>query len=451
MSVKPVTVNISIDSSGVSRAGFGTLLYLSQTAGWTERVRSYSKSSGVLADFPIATAPENLVANAHFGQNPHPTKMKIGRCALAHTKVITIKVLTAVDNHDYTVVVYGTGVTTTTCTYTSDGTCLVAEVSAGLKALIDLVVGSNFGCVDNAVDTLTNTASAAGNWFEVEVAQGNLTELEYYQTHVDAGVATDLAAILNEDNDFYFVYSAFNSNAVATAIATWCEANGKVYIGDLAETEAFTTAAGNSDTADDLATASRANTACLIHPWLHEMPGAAWVGDVAWKAAGLENWANRTISGVSAVAYTDTQIANILARNASFYTTINGRSRTWKGQTAEGGGGGWLDIRRGVDALRNAIVLAVDAITSGEDKLGFDDEGGAALESSIRGILIEFASPARRVLRDDGNLTVSVPLVADLPDTSIEARNWTGITFGGNLVGAVNEVNPINGTLAVAS
>lgn len=440
-----VTVNITVDSSGRSKEGFGIGMYLSQTAAWAERVREYTSLSGVSDDF-ATTSPEYLAAQAYFAQNPHPKKFKIGRCALPQTKKIEIQVLTAISDHDYTVVVYGEGVTTTTCTYTSDSSATKAEISAGLKALIDAVVGINFTCVDDLTDKLTNTGSAAGDWFSIEVAQANLTELEYYETHTDAGVATDLAAINNEDSDWFFVLNAFNSADVAAAIAAWVDSNNKAFICDLAETEMATTAAGNGDTADAMATAARTNTSNLFHPWLHEMAAPAWVGDVAWKAAGSENWANRTLSGVTAAVLTDTQKANILARNASYYTSINGRNRTWKGQTAAGSGADWMDTVRFKEWLRDTIIRLVDDATSGDDKLAFTDQGGAAIEGAIWAALQ--MGVANGGLVDDDTLTVFVPKAADISAADKSARKWPGITFAGTLATPVNEAT-INGTVTV--
>jgi len=75
-----VQVNVSTQSPGVTRAGFGVPLILSQTASWTEHSRSYTSLTGVAADFPAGT-PEYSAASKVFSQNPRPAKLRIGRAS----------------------------------------------------------------------------------------------------------------------------------------------------------------------------------------------------------------------------------------------------------------------------------------------------------------------------------------------------------------------------------
>lgn len=436
-----VNLAITVDSSGISRAGFGTPMILSHTASWVERVRSYTSLSAVADDF-ATDSPEYLQATAVFAQNPHVTTIKIGRCALPATKKTTWQVLTALNGQDYTLVVKGEGVTATTCTHPSTSTTK-SDITAAMKVLLDAVTGKNYTVTDDTVDTLTITGSAAGEWFTMEVDDDNLTLVRVEDTHADSGAATDLAAILVEDSDWYFIVNHFNSNAYALAVATWTESNGKLFVCDVQESAAVQTAAGNSDTLDDLATATRARTAGIWHPRGSEMVAAAWIGDTAWIDAGGETWKFRTLSGVTVTSLTSTQRGYLTARNANFYETVAGRNQMSEGTTADGD---YIDVQRFIDWLQDDMSKGIFGALANAAKVPFTDPGvgvivNQAWASLRRGI-------KRGGLAESPEPTVSAPKVADVSSTNKTARTLPDVTFSATLAGAIHKVN-INGTVTV--
>lgn len=264
-----VTISLTNDSVGLKRLGFGVPIILSHTAGWVERVRTYTDLAGVASDFPSTTSPEYLGAQAIFYQSPTVKKLKIGRAALAPTQVYAITP-TAQNSATYTVTVKGDGVTPTVCTYVADTSATVSEITAALDTLISAVVGNNYAVVDSG-SALTITADAAGEWFSLEVNNPALLKIE--QTHVDPGVATDLGAIQLEDDDWYFLLTNFNSNAYVPAADAWINAQKKQYVFDVNESDAVT----NSDTLDDIKTLLRPRTPDIYHPSPADMNTAAWV------------------------------------------------------------------------------------------------------------------------------------------------------------------------------
>lgn len=80
-----VNVVVTTQNPGVTAAGFGVPLIVSQNAGWVERTRVYTKASDVLADFAAST-PEYNAASKIFAQSPAPTRIRIGR---ANTSPVT--------------------------------------------------------------------------------------------------------------------------------------------------------------------------------------------------------------------------------------------------------------------------------------------------------------------------------------------------------------------------
>jgi len=86
-----IEINISRETRGVSRQGFGTPLFIGSTAGVlsaTDRVRTYSSAEAVLNDF-TETDPEYIAALRFFGQELEPTYIKIGFHDTSATETIT--------------------------------------------------------------------------------------------------------------------------------------------------------------------------------------------------------------------------------------------------------------------------------------------------------------------------------------------------------------------------
>ena len=75
-----VNVTVNVSPTAAATRGFGTLLIIGDSTiiSPTERVRTYSNLTGVLADFVI-TSPEYLAAQVFFAQIPTPSTLMIGR------------------------------------------------------------------------------------------------------------------------------------------------------------------------------------------------------------------------------------------------------------------------------------------------------------------------------------------------------------------------------------
>lgn len=434
-----VSISISQDSSGLARIGFGIPLIISHTAAWAERVRSYTSLAGVAADFAVTTSPEYLAAQALFSQSPHPKTIKIGRASLAPTQICRLTP-TAQNSTVYSVTVGGEGFTTTTVSYTSDATATVAEICTGLTSVINGIASNNYLASDDTTH-ITITGDAAGDWFSVEVASPDLLKNE--QLHADPGIATDLAAIALEDDDWYCLLTNFNSNAMVLAADAWIQTQKKIYVFDVAESDAVTTAAGNSDTLDDIATLNRARTAGVYHPSPLEMCAASWAGRCLPLEPGSITWKFKTLSGVSATTLTSTHRSNLIARDANFYESVAGRSIMSEGTTADGD---FIDVQRGLDWIEDDMTARVFTALSGADKVPFTDPGVAVVESEMLATLRDAVN--RGILAADPEPAVTVPAVADVSASDKASRTLPDMTFTGTLAGAIHKAN-ITGVVSV--
>lgn len=431
-----VTLTITQNTVGITRAGFGVPLVLSATAAWVERIRYYNDLAGVAADFAVTTSAEYLAAQALFSQNPAPARIAIGRSALAPTLVAQLSAVTPTGNaaHVYKVTVKGKGVTTTTVTYTADGTPTDAEYAAAMVTALNGVAGKNYTAA-GASSPITITATAPGDWFSIEV--GDLSTQKVKYTHVDPGVATDLAAIQLAQADWYALITLYNSKPYSIAAAAWVESNSKIYLCESCDSESCTTAAGNADLLDTIKTNAYTRTLGGYHPSPADMFLAALAGKCLPYEPGAVTFFGKNLAGVAPVALTPTHRQNLVDRRATSYETVAGLNITFGGMVGSSVTG-YLDIRRDLDWLTDDMTKEVFGVLAANPKVPFDDIGIALVESAVRASLIRATD--KGILAASPKYTISVPKAINVSSGNKAARNLPDVKFAGTLTGAIHKV-----------
>ena len=286
------------------------------------------------------------------------------------------------------------------------------------------------------------TGSAPGNWFSLEVVDPAYLTCE--QTHVDPGVATDLAAIQIENDDWYAIYTLYNSAAYVEAVAAYIETQKKIYIVDVPDTKAETLAVGGggTDVADVLHTDAYTRTALAYHPRPASMIAAAWLGRMLPIDPGSDNWKFKTLAGVAPVKSTATYRTNLRNKKANSYQTIAGRNITWEGTCASGE---FIDVTRGLDWIDDDMTKAVFGVLVEASKVPMSDEGIALVENEIRGSLGR--AVAMGILLA-GSIDIKVEALKDVPDNDQSLRILPNITWTAKFAQSINKVT-INGTVSV--
>jgi hypothetical protein len=432
-----VTVTISKNAAGVTRVGFGTLCVLSQTAAFAERIRSYSNDAAVAVDFANSRSPERRASAVHFGQGTSPKKLKIGRRANKSTLIYQFSVVTVRNLYTYQLAVTGDAFDRTVVSFTSDGTATDPEIIAGLVIALNAVVSKNYTAT-GAASPGSMTASVAGGWFSVEVI--NPDDLKVVMTHADPGVTADVTAIALADADFYMVYNFTNASAEGTALATWTEANKRIFMCDGCETDTINTAAaGGTDLFKTLNTAARARTYTFWHHRLDQMPGAGLAGRCLPLDPGTEAWHDKTIASVDPTGFmTDTHRANIVARKANGYEPVAGIGVTFQGTMTDGS---FLDITRLLDAFAQDASLSIFTAKVNSNKIGYDNPGIRKIANEFRGSINRFAGPTQGFNAD--TIQVVVPRSEDIPAGGADrtARILNGISGFVQATGAIAVVN----------
>lgn len=433
-----ISVLISRNSVGPTLQNFDTALILTPNAWATaERTRTYSDLAAVAVDFPTTTSAEYRAANALFAQNPAPQKVKFGKLLLKPTLVYTLSAVTPTANVSYTysVRVRGKGITDTTVTFASDASPTDAEYASGMVTALNAVASKNYTAA-GASSPITITATAAGDWFTIEPVDP--TTQTVTMTHVDPGVATDLAAIKLADPGFYMIYNMFNSAAMGTAIAAWAEANGRYFMADTCDMKTITTAVTNGEFADAMKTLAYTRTACQYHDYPSQMIGCALMAKCMTLLPGTESWEGKTLTGITPSALTDTHRANLIARYCNGYESVAGIGITFDGRSASGD---FIDSIRGIDAFSDDAQKAIFTAKLNSSKIGMNDPGIAKVENELRGSLQRFTVDADGIGLFNTGWSITVPKASAISSTDRGTRTLNGIKAYAQLAGAAHRIN----------
>ena len=423
-----VQVTITTQTATVTRAGYGTPLVLAYHTNWPERVRSYNAATALtdmVTDGFATTDSAYLQVQAVMSQNPRPPTVKVGR--LAETPVAqSVKCTpTAVNEAVYTVTIDGTAFE-----YTSDATATVAEITAGLETIIN--AGSVAVTATDQTTYLDLDADVAGTYHAIVLAcDAGTRQWERNDETTDPGYATDLAAIVLEDNDWYGLSIEAQDAAAITSVAAWAETNRKLFCPTSGDTDILDS--GSTDIASTENALSHAYTAIFYSDAPSQYAGAAAMGALFPFDPGSETWAYKTLSGVSVVSISSTEFSNATGKYCNLYTSISGRGVTYPGQTASGE---FIDITRFVDWLRTNIQADVYTALVNSRKVPYTAGGIAVIEAAIKGVLL--LGIARGGLAADPEPIVETPDVADVSTSDKAARILRDVTFGATLAGAIH-------------
>jgi hypothetical protein len=130
------------------------------------------------------------------------------------------------------------------------------------------------------------------------------------QTHVDPGIAADIADILLADSELVLVRHELQQLGDGDRRRA-CNRGGRQGLRpDVVDAPSENTVAiGGGDVGDQLRALGLARTAPLYHRKPNEMMGAALAGLLAPKKAGSWTAAYKPLAGVTADVFTATQIA----------------------------------------------------------------------------------------------------------------------------------------------
>lgn len=437
------TINIALQTAGITTEGFGTPLFITSSRYFPERVRTYGSLLEAAEDLPTTSAAYKALTG-FFSNTPSVSAVKIGR------READLDLVVATPSTSASLTFYANdGTTTYPLTISITGSVDASAVATAIAAAIEgdsdigpLVVASA------SSGTVSIDVAGAAYSFWVKNLSSNLSE-----TYSSIETASEvMSAISEEDNDFYFVTAEDHTQAFVLALAADVEARTKLYFTSSQESASLGVynAGASTDTLGKLRDLGLFRTKGMFSDTANTTyPECAYVGYNAPFLAGSVTWTNLNIAlpaakdPVTGFTLSTTQKSNLDNRNAAFVEIKGGLNILRGGKVA---GGERVDIIRGRDNLDSDLDVAYTNLLVSQQgsKVPYNDEGITALEAVCSGVLTRYVT--RNFI--NSNFKVSFPRIDKVPTSDKQARQYNLGKFSAELTGAIEFVS-INGTLAL--
>lgn len=443
-----VNVDITLNTAGTTREGFGLPLFLASTDNFEERVRGYTSLTEVAEDFGEDTAAYKA-AKQLWSQTPKATQLYIGRRAMQYTVSIPDEVT---ESTDYSLTVAVGGGVSQPYRYTAQAEDTALIVLTQFKEQIE----ADPTIKDDVTINVTGTGSSA-TMIVTKSGDNDFVKVTSTTNTVSiAGItadtaATALAAIEKYSTDWYFISAEDRATQFVLAMASEIQARKKIFFTANSDVAALqgTELALASDVPAQLAKSMYTRTVCLWHHTAsHDYPEMAYVAYGAPYDAGSIAWGNAQLTGVEASLQpanqrplTSIQKSALDVRHCNFIDLDGGVPVVRRGITS---GGEWIDIIRGVDWLESDVKSSLRDLLINQKggKITYDDTGITRIRQVIE------TSLQRAVNRNFlSSYTVNVPKASQVALADKKARILKDVTFAGILAGAILDVN-LKGTVA---
>jgi hypothetical protein len=444
-----IEINISQQTQSVPQESFSIPLIIGPTnAGWSDYVHSYTNPSQMLSDGFLTSSPEYIYAQELMEQEVSPVIFYVGHRTTPVEQVDTFAVNTlAPSGHVYSFDLNGTPIAYTA----QNGDTQQAVLSALLTAIgvafptnppvSGVVTGSGSGAL------LTLTSTVAGQGVSYSLIDSDLTHVAVTPNN---GIVNDLLNIINENNSWYGIVLCSNSDADIEQLAAEVETLKKIFIA-VSQDGAIPTAS-TTDLASILKGKSYKRTG-LIYSVLSYNLGidAAWMGGQLPATPGSNNWAFKTLVGISPDTFTASQqtiligvpVSQLPGKNVNIYQTVGGVNVTEMGTMA---GGQYIDITIGIDWLEATIQNNIYEAFVQASKIPYTDKGTTVLMSAVQAALDQ--GVANGLIDGNSPITITAPLVQNVPASQRANRVAPTISFSCRLAGAFNAVI-VNGVVTV--
>jgi hypothetical protein len=443
-----VNVDITLNTAGTTREGFGLPLFLASTDNFEERIRGYTSLTEVAEDFDESTAAYKA-AKQLWSQTPKVTQLYIGRRTMQYTVSIPD---TVAEGSEYSLTVAIGGGVSQPFQYTakeSDTALIVlSEFKSQIEASPTIKDGVNVSVTGTGASATMIITKAGDNDF-VKVTSITATTSIAATTADTASAA--LASIETYSTDWYFISAEDRTQQFVLAMASEIQARKKIFFTANADVKALqgTELASATDVPAQLAKNKYTRTVCLWHHTSeYDYPEMAYIAYGAPYDAGSIAWGNAQLTGVAASLQpanqrplTSIQKSALDARHCNFIDLDGGVPVVRRGITS---GGEWIDIIRGVDWLESDLKTSLRDLLINQKggKITYDDTGITRIRQVIE------TSLQRAVNRNFlSSYTVNVPKASQVALADKKARILKDVTFAGILAGAILDVD-LKGTVA---
>lgn len=430
-----VDVQIALNTAGISKLGFSTMLI----AGWTpvmlDRVATVTSVDDML-EMGFAVDSEMYKATkAAFSQTPRPRQVKLGRLN-SNKYHVTTKL---VENDVYTVTFkwYDAdfNVVEKVASFKNTGTDKTAIIT-GLKAAVGAIVG-----LPNVV-TITDTDGLVITLGSTHVAVTTSKNLSI-DSVADGTIATGMIAIKATDNDFYGVVLASHDKQNVLDMAAYVETQTMLFGTSTDEAGAYAQAS-TDDVLSQLKNNEYYRTFCDVRKDASDYEESAKMARCFAIDPGGETWALKSLAGVKTDGWTETEYTTIKNKNGNTYEKVRNISVTQNGKVVAGE---WIDIIRFRDWLVEEIQTNVFTLLKNNDKVPYTDAGIAMVENVVRKALEDGQdrggiAPTEYDENNNENpgFVLTVPLASEITPTQKATRDLKDVKFTARMAGAIHTV-----------
>lgn len=242
-------------------------------------------------------------------------------------------------------------------------------------------------------------------------------------------------------NQWVFLVTDATTDADKEAIADYIEPLEKIYL--VSDSNAVTLTSATTDLASKLGVKNYNNTIVFyVKDTAAVAPEAALAGRFAPYTVGSITWNYKELVGLATASYTASEVANLKAKNVSFYTSIEGNDVVMGGTVPSGE---LISTIHGILWLKVRIREAVFGLLISKNKINYTNAGITLIEATLRDVLQTAVN--QEILTDESPITVTVPNALNLSSAKRATHVLSDIKFRARLAGAILYVNGIEGTV----
>ena len=425
-----VDVTISVQSSGISRQGFNSLMVVGSSAdfggGFTEHtVRKYTNYSSVSEDTDIVSGDLKNALQAAFAQSPAVPSVYVSRidtAAVAEVRKLTFDVDFNAGN---SIVVTLDGSALSADAFNTDQATTIADVASKITAQAD------YTAAVTAAKEITITKGTAGTAFTITAAitgGSAVTATPSVVTPAQAnGISSsDLSAIAANNNDWFGYTHVWKDAASALTAATFCSLNKKY--GFFRQND-FVNQNLNTQYATSWYTDTATNTGVA------EFLDVAIASRLLAQTPGSYTGAFKSLELVGTSDISSANEATLRSINVNQYSTIAGVDVTYDGKTSKGS---YIDLYIGISYLESRIQEDVFAQLSAVEKIPYTNAGVSVIVTAVQARLNQSVNEG--FLSNNPAPLASAPLVADISAVDKSNRLLPDVTFEATTSGAIHTI-----------
>lgn len=418
---KVVDVEVSLGTQPIDTTGFETAMFLAIHQNFSERVRFYVSTAGMVADGFAVGSPAYQFATNAFAGNFAPQRVAIGRMSLQNTRI------------DFT----GTSNT--------EQVVVNLTVNGMVKAVkVNVVAGNTPAQIATALsDAISADADLEGKVSSESAGTVvTLTSGEKLSVGKGAGnykisnsssetVATVLPQVIAENHNWYFLSHEARSDADIVAAAEFAKSNYKLHIYNSSDADAYAAENSTASIFDTLKSLSydslgTSDSAADVNFTEGSVIGAMAANDPSYG----DSLHLKTMPGLTPFVGSDTQRSNAWSRNANIYRTMYGTNSYIEGKTSSGQ---YVDVIRFAHWLKFRMEESTFAYMKRRSDMGLSMKMSDEDLPVLKSILMN--NPINTGIRNGGILTgydtenkvsydpvITIPKRAEITTNDLAAR-----------------------------